>query len=156
MVVSLAWCCVYGFGQRIVNFGQSMQPMIRSGETVLLNKVIYRFKRPSRFDVIYFSTIDGRDNIKRIIGLPGESVQIKDSIVYVNDIAMEGEYGQADIAGLASQVTFLGKDEYFVLGDNRDSSEDSRFESIGNVHLKDIQGVVWFRVSSLFRLGFIR
>ena len=155
VVISLAWFSVYGFGQKIKNIGQSMQPAIIPGETVLLNKVIYNLKPPKRFDIVYFVSNDGRDNIKRIIGLPGETIQIKESKVYINGIGLEGDYSDVTLAGLAAKAIFLGSEEYCVLGDNRDSSEDSRFDSIGNVRRGQIKGKVWFRVSDLGRFGFI-
>lgn len=156
VVIALAWFCVYGFGNRSKVFGQSMQSMILSGETVLIDKISYRLVKPSRFDVILFRVEDGRDNIKRIIAIPGETVQIKDGLVYVNDKILGGRYKEANYSGLATQSIFLGADEYFVLGDNRDSSEDSRFESIGNIKRDEIVGKVWARIDPLLRIGIVR
>ncbi len=156
VVIALAWFCVYGFGSSSKVFGQSMQPLIQSGETVLIDKISYRLRKPARFDVILFRLEDGRDNVKRIIGVPGEMVQIKDGLVYVNDKILGGRFKEANLAGLANQSIFLGADEYFVLGDNRDSSEDSRFASIGNIKREEIEGKVWARIDPPGRIGIVR
>lgn len=156
VVIALAWFCVYGFADKTKIFGQSMQPLIYSGETVWIDKISYELVKPARYDVIFFHLNDGRENIKRIIGLPGETVQIKDGLVYVNDSVISNRFANANLSGLATQSVFLGANEYFVLGDNRDSSEDSRFESVGNVNKEDIVGKVWLRVSPITRIGLVK
>ena len=88
-----------------------MQPAIIPGETVLLNKVIYNLKPPKRFDIVYFVSNDGRDNIKRIIGLPRETIQIKESKVYINGIGLEGDYSDVTLAGTTrSEERRVGKE----------------------------------------------
>ena len=97
-------------------------------------------------------------NVKRVIGLPGETVQIKGGQIYINDEWIEQPEGATSIslAGIAENPVKLGEDEYFLLGDNRDSSEDSRFSNVGNVSGKQIQGKVWIRIAPLANLELIR
>ena len=96
--------------------------------------------------------------IKRIVGLPGEMIQIKEGAVYINGKLLVDSYGNEPMedAGLAKEEIILGKDEYFVLGDNRNNSEDSRFSDIGNISKKYIVGKIWFTVSPKCKIGFIR
>ena len=155
VVIALAWFSVFSFGKQITNTGQSMQPVLLSGEHALMDRLKYGVTGPSRYDVVVFRSIDGRTNIKRIIGPPGETVQIQGGKVYIDGEQRGGKYGDASLSGLASSGVFLGRDEYFVLGDNRESSEDSRFDSIGNVKRKDIVGKVWLRIGKISRFGFI-
>ena len=126
-----------------------MSPTIESGTTTLVNTKAYFRNGPKRFDVIAFTTGDEDHEfcyIKRVIGLPGEKVQIKEGIVYINDTALEEVVNikeTMNLYGLAQNPIFLGEDEYFVLGDNRNNSEDSRFANIGNVSRGQIVGKVW-------------
>ena len=89
-----------------------------------------------------------KPNVKRVIGLPGETVQIKNGQIYIDDKPLEADkgLGQVSLAGLAENPVVLEEDEYFLLGDNRDSSEDSRFVKIGNVKRRQIRGKVWLRL----------
>jgi len=159
VVIALAWFCVYAFGTTVKNAGQSMQPVLENGETALYDRAAFHLRDPERYDVIVFKSADGAEHIKRIIGMPGETVQIKNGTVEINGKNLETDNRNAlntvSIPGLAETPVELGSDEYFVLGDNRDSSEDSRFESIGNVKKSSIEGKVWIRVSPLIRLSLI-
>ena len=94
-----------------------------------MNRLSYDIGKPNRFDVVVFDREGQQPGIKRIIGLPGETVQIKNGSVYIDGEALKAEnsLGDATIAGVAEYPVELGKDEYFLLGDNRESSEDSRF-----------------------------
>ncbi len=147
------------FGQKVTVTGHSMEDALMQDEVVLINKMIYDFKSPSRGDIICFTLKDdqGEDQtyIKRIIGLPGETVQIKDGYVYIDGsiIDSENELYQASVAGNAKDEIVLGKEEYFVLGDNRTSSEDSRFDNIGLINMSQIKGKVWFRISPFEKMG---
>ena len=109
-----------------------------------------KFKDPERFDIVIFKYPDDESRlfIKRVIGLPGETVQIKNGQIYIDDKPLEADRGlnQVSLAGLAENPVVLDEDEYFLLGDNRDSSEDSRFVKIGNVKRKQIRGKVWLRL----------
>jgi signal peptidase I len=159
VVISLAWFCVFAYGTGAVNTGQGMQPVIGNGEVSLQDRILYHFKNPARYDVIVFRNRDGKNNIKRIIGLPGETVQIKDGKVLIDGKVPEGRESGAvpiSIAGLASEPVKLTQNEYFVLGDNRDASEDSRFESVGNIKREQIAGKLWVRISPVIRFGLIR
>ena len=95
--------------------------------------------------------------MKRVIGLPGETVQIIGGLVYIDGAPLEDEsgLGQVSLAGRAGSPITLGEDEYFLLGDNRDSSEDSRFANVGNVKADQIQGKVWLRILPILKLGFL-
>ena len=108
--------------------------------------------------MVVFEREDQKMNVKRVIGLPGETVQIKGGQIYINDELIEQPEGAGSIslAGIAENPVKLGEDEYFLLGDNRDSSEDSRFSNVGNVSGKQIQGRVWIRIAPLANLELIR
>ena len=117
-----------------------------------MNRLSYDFGEPDRFDVVVFQRDDKKSNVKRVIGLPGEEIQIKGGLIYINGKRLETEnqeLEQVALAGLAEEPIKLGEDEYFLLGDNRESSEDSRFANIGNVNKKQILGKVWIRISPL-------
>lgn len=148
VVISLAWFVVYGFGTQIRITGQSMTPELRSEDVVLMNRLSYDLGSPKRFDVVVFEREDKKPNVKRVIGLPGETVQIKNGQIYIDDKPLEADkgLGQVSLAGLAENSVVLEEDEYFLLGDNRDSSEDSRFVKIGNVKRRQILGKVWLRL----------
>ena len=95
--------------------------------------------------------------MKRVIGLPGETVQIIGGRIYIDGAALESEegLGEVSLAGRADSPILLGEDEYFLLGDNRDSSEDSRFANVGNVKKEQIQGKVWMRILPILKLDFL-
>lgn len=141
--------------------GNSMASGLNSSEKVFVNTLSYDLFSPQRYDVIkfYSTTDDGVEEtyIKRIIGLPGETVQIKDGRIFINDKQLKYNEKEEKIvnAGLANEPITLKSDEYFVIGDKWNSSEDSRFKSIGNVQKKNIAGKVWLRVSPFARIGFI-
>lgn len=157
VVISLAWFVVYEFGGQVKIAGQSMTSVLQSEDVVLMNRLTYDIGSPKRFDVVVFQRDDKKSNVKRVIGLPGEVIQIKGGFIYINDQLLEAEaaLGEVSLAGLAENPIELGEDEYFLLGDNREGSEDSRFANIGNVNKKQIMGKVWFRISPLIRLDFI-
>ena len=126
--------------------GESMFPTLQDGDHLLMDKVSYRFKEPERFDVIVFS-YQYKENtyyIKRIIGLPGDTVKISNGVIYVNGKALIEHYGNDSIEdpGLAANEIVLEEGEYFVLGDNRNSSIDSREPSVGNIKRDNIVGRV--------------
>ena len=155
VMLAFAWFFLHSFGIQIPVAGQSMMPLLNSGDVVLVNKLIYDFWKPQRLDVVVFEREDKRAFVKRVIGLPGETVQIQGGYVYVNGERLEADNGldQVSLAGLAESPVKLGEDEYFLLGDNRDSSEDSRFANVGNVKEEQILGKVWMRISPLVDIG---
>ena len=161
LAVSAAWVLVYSYALNTVNVGQSMEPTIENDETVLIDRVCYHFSRPARYDVIaYDQKIAGTGedtDIKRIIGLPGERICIRDGHVLINGqmLTEGGQFDQVQLAGIAADEIELGEGEYFVLGDKRQSSEDSRFENIGNIPEEAVIGRVWLRIQPLKRLGYI-
>lgn len=152
LVVLLAFFLVLSFFRTIRNEGPSMEPGIEDQDLLLTNRLIYRIRGPKRDDIIFFYP-QGRRNaevsVKRVIGLPGETVQIQDGVVYIDGKQLTDDVSDETIrlAGLADSKIKLGRDEYFVLGDNRNNSQDSRFSSVGNVSRKDIGGNVWFDLS---------
>ena len=145
-------------GVRTQVIGTSMSPTLADGDNLIVEKISYRFSDPQRFDIIVFPYQQtNKHYIKRIIGLPGETVQIIDGYVYINGELLEENYGNAvmDNAGIAVNPIVLGEDEYFVLGDNRNNSEDSRFGAVGNIHKKDIDGRAWLRIWPLNQFGIL-
>ncbi len=145
--------------ERVDVSGPSMKNTIENGDKLIGWKLK---KHYDRFDIIFFNPEahpQEDDYIKRVIGLPGETVQIDENgVIYINGIVLEENYGKAVIKnpGLAAEPIELGEDEYFVLGDNRNNSTDSRKKMVGNVKERDINGVVVFRVWPLNKLGSIK
>ena len=157
VLVSLAWFLVYAFmGQTIIN-GQSMSPLLNAEDVCLVDRLKYDLGRPDRFDIVLFERADSEKlNVKRVIGLPGDNVQIVNGLIYINGERLEDErIGSISLAGIAENVVELGKDEYFVLGDNADSSEDSRFANIGNVQRKSIKGKLWLKIRPVSEVGLL-
>lgn len=145
--------------QRTVVSGSSMLDTLHDGESMLVEKVSYRFKDPSRFDIIVFYPY-GRDDkedyyVKRVIGLPGETIQIKGKDIYINGEILEENYGKDPISdeGIAIEPITLADDEFFVLGDNREISEDSRI--FGPVKKSDIEGHAVIRIYPLDEFGLL-
>ncbi|MCI5995616.1 MAG: signal peptidase I [Blautia sp.] len=161
VVILAAYVVVFFFGQTRTNIGQSMDVTLSGGDTVLLNELSYKLKDPARGDIIAFKpggSEDMHSYIKRVIGLPGETVQIRNGMIYINgELYLEKtDYPAMASAGLAEEPVTLGASEYFVLGDNRNNSEDSRFANVGNVNLSDIEGKVWFVISPMSNFGFVK
>lgn len=125
--------------------GVSMEPTLKEGQVVIVNKLEYYLKKPKRNDVIVYKQTNKEHSyfeLKRLIGLPGETVKIKNGVIYINDEVLK-EKVKVDIiqnSGLAEEGVKLDDNEYFVLGDNRNDSEDSRFASVGNVLKNEILG----------------
>lgn len=148
-------------GQRTRVIGSSMESTLSDGDNLIVDKISYRFKEPERFDIIVFpyEYQEHTFYIKRVIGMPGETVQIAEN----GDILIDGEvlnefYGREVIKdpGLAVKPIVLGEDEYFVLGDNRNDSSDSRMPDVGNIKRKDMIGKAWLRIYPFDEIGFIR
>lgn len=138
-------------GQRTEVSGHSMEPTLQHGDNLIVDKISYRFREPERYEIIVFP-YQYKENtyyIKRIIGLPGETVQIIDGEVYINgELLADEHYGKEVMLdpGIAAESITLGDDEYFVLGDNRNHSSDSRDPSVGVLHRKDLIGRAWVRI----------
>ena len=150
---------LYILGQQIRVQGSSMYPSLIEGDSLILDKVSYLVRRPKRGEIVVFSSRYQENTrfIKRIIALPGETVQIINGQVFVNgqQLAGEEDYPLISQPGLASRQITLAEEEYFVLGDNRNDSSDSREPAIGNVRLEEIEGRVLLRIWPLTRLGLI-
>lgn len=149
ITVFAAAVVAYGFVafmfQSVYMVGSSMSPTIKDGEKCTVNKIVYTLGEPDRFDIVAYRTIENPDSyydIKRVIGLPGETVLIANGTVYINgnqvpDMPIE-DY--VFTAGLAEKTITLGDDEYFLLGDNVNNSQDSRYLNVGNVMESEILG----------------
>ena len=138
--------------------GSSMVPSLNDGDLLLAEKLSPRFDKIERYDVIYFYPGGDRESrafIKRVIGLPGETIQIKDSHIYINDMLLEEDYANESVfkPGMAIEPVVLGEDEYFVLGDNRNHSSDSRDPAVGIVKHEYIIGHAFVRLLPLSSLG---
>lgn len=161
VVCILAWMLVSFFGQRVSNAGDSMSPVLRNGDVVLINRIVYDARKPKRGEIIAFRP-NGNENahycIKRVVGLPGETVQIKDGKIYIDGkVQKKNVYtSDLDFAGIAEKKLTLGETEYFVLGDNSAGSDDSRLADIGNVKREDIGGKVWFVTNIGKNFGFVK
>ena len=127
VVISLAWFVVYGFGTQIRITGQSMTPELRSEDVVLMNRLSYDLGSPKRFDVVVFEREDKKPNVKRVIGLPGEVVEIKDGKVYIDGspTPLDDSFIPEKMVGSYGPYT-VPENCYFMLGDNRNDSKDSR------------------------------
>lgn len=158
VMLSLAWLVVYEFGAQILIVGQSMTPELNGGDVVLMDRLTYDFEEPKRFDVVVFEREDHKSNVKRIIGLPGETVQIQSGYIYINGqyLDIDRDLNQVSLAGMAQNPIVLAEDEYFLLGDNRDSSEDSRFANIGNVKREQIRGKIWLRLVPIIEIKLVK
>ena len=147
-------------GQRTVVSGSSMWDTLYDGDNLIVDKISYKFSDPQRFDIIVFPYLYEEDTyyIKRIIGLPGETVYIDpEGNIYIDGELLEENYGTDVIsnAGLAANTIELGEDEYFVLGDNRNNSTDSRFEAVGNIKGSNIVGKAWLRIYPFNKIGLV-
>lgn len=155
--------------QRTIVKGSSMEPTLigtddedpdKVGDNLIVDKLTYRFNEPERFDIIVFPfRMDSKQLlIKRIIGLPGETVEIReDGFIYINGERLKEGYGKEIIntahLGTVEYPIVLGPNEYFVLGDNRNNSSDSRYPMVGNVNRDDIIGRAWLRIWPMSKFG---
>lgn len=144
--VLLAWLVFHFLLQAAYIHGESMQPTYNDDEIVLVNKLEYRFNGPKRYDVALIRMDNGymvQNTVKRVVGLPGEEVLIKDGALYINGEKQDKYFGEGILsAGLAAYTISLGEDEYFVMGDNYNNSEDSRVANIGNIKRNQFAGKV--------------
>lgn len=161
VVVILAYSIVTFGMQSVTMIGQSMDPALTNQDVVLINKQAYTFKDPQRYDIVAFKLKDDTEsyfNIKRIIALPGETIQIKNGHVFINgEVLNDMPFDDLIMTeGLAIDEIKLDEDEYFLMGDNCNNSEDSRYVNIGNISEKEISGKVVFRVAPRNDFGFIK
>lgn len=162
-VLCLTWLVITFVGQRTEVDGSSMEPTLTNGDNLIVDKLSYRFRDPERFDIIVFPYKHKPKTyyIKRIIGLPGETVQIDEQgNIYINGEILSESYGREIIrpenVGLAAEPIELGEDEYFVMGDNRNNSTDSRFAQVGNIKREDIIGRAWVRIWPFSSFGILK
>ena len=157
LIIALTWIVVTFVGQRTEVSGSSMETTLSDKDQLIVDKMTYRFRDPKRYDIVVFP-YQYQDNtyyIKRIIGLPGETVQILSGMVYIDGMRLDEHYGNEimENPGIAEEPLTLGEDEYFVLGDNRNNSSDSRASDVGLIHRKDLIGRAWIRVWPLSQIG---
>ena len=160
IVIFIAYTLVTFFGCRTTVVGNAMNDTLTNEEQILVNRFIYNVSSPKQGDVIAFLPNGNEKShyyVRRVIACPGDTIQIKEGVVYVNGEAYQEKITVASIedAGVASEKIKLGDDEYFVLGDNRNNSEDSRLANIGNVKKSYIIGKAWFYFKSIGNMGFI-
>ena len=149
-VLILGIVLAVGYGKITVMQEGSMDPTLNAGDVLLVDRMAYRFSTPKRGDIIVYKTGDDKKastHIKRIIGLPGETVQIVDGYIYINGKQLDEHYGNEIIeeAGMAAEPVTLGEDEYFVMGDNRNNSNDAREWETHYVSRDEVLGKAWFR-----------
>ena len=158
-VLGAVWLVITFVGQRTEVEGASMENTLHNGDNLIVDKLSYRFHDPDRFDIIVFPQEDGRYFIKRIIGLSGENVRIdEDGFIYINGEKLQESYGKEVMRdpGLAKDGIQLGADEYFVLGDNRNDSMDSRMAEVGPIAGERIIGRAWLRIYPFDQIGFLK
>lgn len=161
IIIGLTYLIITFVGQRTRVSGSSMETTLHNGDNLIVDKLSYRFRDPKRYDIIVFpyKYEENTYYIKRIIGMPGETLQIKDGYVYI-----DGEQLTSDIYGneliedpqTAEDPVTLGEDEYFVMGDNRNHSMDSRDPSVGALKKSDLMGRAWVRIYPFNNVGVIR
>ena len=162
-VLGAVWLVITFVGQRTEVEGASMENTLHNGDNLIVDKLSYRFHDPERFDIIVFP-FQFQDNtyyIKRIIGLPGDTVQIMDDgSIYINGEKLEENYGmeviKPETIGRAAEPIELGDDEYFVMGDNRNNSSDSRTDMVGNIKRENIIGKAWLRIWPVSDFGVLQ
>lgn len=158
VIICICWFVLTYVGQRTEVDGESMSDTLHTEDSLWIDKLSYRFHDPERYDIVVFPYDEEEETfyIKRIIGLPGETVYIdEEGVVYINDEVLESDvYGKEAIdpakRGVASEPVTLGVDEYFVMGDNRNNSRDSRISDVGNIHRDEFIGKAVFRFSGGF------
>jgi signal peptidase I len=160
----IVFACVYFIPtyvmQRTIVDGPSMENTLHNKESLLVDKCVFRLSGLNRFDIIVFYPYGKEAKeyyVKRLIGMPGETVQIKGKNIYINGKVLKENYGKDPItfSGIAEEPITLGKDQYFVLGDNREVSLDSRYEEVGLVSRKNIGGRAMIRLWPLNKFGSI-
>ena len=161
VVALIVYLILHFVGQRTVVNGDSMDNTLKDGQSLIMDKISYRFHDPERFDIVIFpGPEENGENpyfIKRVIGMPGETVQIPDGKVYIDGEKLESDvYGitdTIDYPGIAEEPLTLGEDEYFCMGDNRPVSYDSRYDEVGPVTRGEFIGKVWIRIWPFSKFG---
>ncbi len=160
VVVAIAYVIVSFWGFRTSVVGPAMENTLSNDNQILVNRFHYILSDPKAGDIIVFRPNGNEKShyyVRRVIGVPGDTVLIQNGAVYINGELYNENVDVASIedAGLAADKIELKEDEYFVLGDNRNNSEDSRYANIGNIKKEYIVGKAWFRLGSIGDIGFI-
>lgn len=161
VVLCLTYVVTHFVGQRTQVEGRSMETTLHDKDNLIVDKITYRFSDPKRFDIVVFPFQYAKNTfyIKRIIGMPGETVYIDEGgNIYIDGNLLEEDYGKEVIqdAGRAYESVVLAEDEYFVLGDNRNNSSDSRDPVVGNISRDDIIGRAWVRIWPIDKFGILK
>ena len=161
IIIGLTYLIITFVGQRTRVSGSSMETTLSNGDNLIVDKLTYHFKEPKRYDIIVFpyKYEENTYYIKRIIGLPGETVQVIDGYTYINGEQLVGDIYGAEVmeaAGIAAEPITLGEDEYFVLGDNRNHSCDSMDPIVGIMKRKDLMVRAWIRIYPFDKMGVIK
>ncbi len=158
--VFFAFVLVFFVGMRTGVIGVSMEDTLYSGQQVLVNRLSYLLLKPKEGDVIVFTPNGNRNThfyVKRVVAVPGDTVCVKDGKLYVNNMVVDYGYDKIMDAGIAEDELTLDTDEYFVMGDNCNNSEDSRSGNIGPVSKDMIEGKAWFALGNKIAYsGFIK
>ena len=159
-VCAIAFVLVWYFGLRVSMIGDSMRPQLNNGDVTLVNRLVYDMVQPKRGDIIAFCPKGDKNThyyIKRVVGLPGETLEVREGVLWIDGKEIKERYEATTIKelGYLKEPITLGENEYFVLGDDRKNSEDSRHQGVGNVSRSEIVGKVWFVVSGE-DFGFLR
>ncbi len=156
----VAFVLVYALGMKTAVVGVSMEPTLSHSQEVYVDRFTYTLFSPGRGDIIAFWPSGNKNShlyVKRVVGLPGETIEIKNGAVYINGALLEDGYDKIADPGIAEGGLTLKNREYFVLGDNRNNSEDSRYPNIGAVSSDSIMGRAWFKLPAEGNsIGFIR
>lgn len=164
-ILSIFLCIMVAYGcarfltdnliQPICVYGVSMEDTLYDHEVILVDKLTYRFSKPKRFDIVIFPYSIRENYIKRVIGLPGETVQIKEGKIYINGTRLLENYGDEEILdpGILEEERTLKENEYILLGDNRNHSTDSRNILIGPIEDKYIIGKACLRIYPFSAFG---
>ena len=149
--IGLGALTVFCFGMKTSVIGSAMEPCLYNGQEIFLNRMIYKATSPKIGDVIVFLPNGNEKShyyVKRVVGGPGDKLYIKKGVLYVNDEIVDKYFNDKIAeAGLLENEVLLEDDEYFVIGDNCNSSEDSRSANIGTVKKGYIIGKVWFKMA---------
>ncbi|MCI9197566.1 MAG: signal peptidase I [Lachnospiraceae bacterium] len=161
VVLACAVVVAIFFFQSVTMQEGSMEPTLATGDRFFINRMAYKLGSPKRGDIIAFKTSTKAEaslHIKRVIGLPGETIQIKDGQILINgETYKEGrDLPSITNPGVAEEEIFLQAGEYFVLGDNRNNSDDSRYGDVGNIQKKNIEGGLWFVAGPFKKIGFLK
>lgn len=158
--VLVAFVLVFSIGMRTSVIGVSMEPALYNGQEILVNRFVYKLFSPKVGDVVVFLPGGNQNShyyVKRVVAKPGDIVSIREGVLYVNNVPYaDGDLDKIADPGILENELTLEKDEYFVIGDNINNSEDSRSGNIGPIKADSIIGKVWFHMASTGNgMGFI-